>query len=100
MTEETRTLVVEREFPHSPEKLWRALTQPHLIAEWLMRNDFAPVVGPQFSLRMDPQPNWSGVIDCRVLVVELRDRYGRSCFDSRRQRGQWPACGRLTHRSR
>jgi uncharacterized protein YndB with AHSA1/START domain len=67
---ETRSVIVERELPHAPEKLWRALTQPHLIAEWLMQNDFAPVVGHRFSLRMDAQPNWNGVIDCQVLVVE------------------------------
>ena len=44
---ETRTVVVEREIPYAPEKIWRALTQPHLIEEWLMKNDFEPVVGPQ-----------------------------------------------------
>jgi uncharacterized protein YndB with AHSA1/START domain len=42
---ETRSVIVEREFPHPTERLWRALTQPHLIQEWLMKNDFAPVVG-------------------------------------------------------
>jgi uncharacterized protein YndB with AHSA1/START domain len=63
---ETRTVVVEREFPHSPEKLWRALTQPHLIEEWLMKNDFKPVVGHSFNLRGD----WGGVLDCEVLAVE------------------------------
>ena len=67
---ETLAVAVERELPHPPEKIWRALTQPHLIAEWLMQNDFAPVVGHHFTFRMDPQPNWNGVIDCRVLVVE------------------------------
>ncbi len=67
---ETLSVVVERELPYPPEKIWRALTQPHLIAEWLMKNDFKPAVGHQFSLRMDPQPNWNGVIDCQVLVVE------------------------------
>ena len=67
---ETRSVVIEREFPHPPEKLWRALTQPHLISEWLMQNDFAPVVGHRFNLRADPQPGWNGVIDCEVLVVE------------------------------
>ena len=66
----TLTVIVEREFPVPPDKLWRALTQPHLIEEWLMKNDFKPVVGHSFSLRMDPQPNWNGVIDCQVLVVE------------------------------
>jgi len=63
---ETRSAVVEREFPHPPEKLWRALTQPHLIEEWLMKNDFKPVVGHSFNLRGD----WGGVLDCKVLEVE------------------------------
>jgi uncharacterized protein YndB with AHSA1/START domain len=63
---ETRSVVVEREFPHPPEKLWRALTQSHLIAEWLMKNDFKPVVGHNFNLRGE----WGGVLDCEVLAVE------------------------------
>jgi uncharacterized protein YndB with AHSA1/START domain len=67
---ETRTVVVEREFAHPPEKIWRALTQPHLIEEWLMQNDFSPVVGHRFSFRREPQPNWNGIVDCQVLVVE------------------------------
>jgi uncharacterized protein YndB with AHSA1/START domain len=67
---ETLSVVVERELRYPPEKVWRALTQPHLIEEWLMKNDFKPVVGHHFNFRMDPQPNWNGVIDCQVLVVE------------------------------
>ncbi|MGX1743322.1 SRPBCC family protein [Bosea sp. NPDC055353] len=63
---ETRSVIVEREMPHPPEKLWRALTQPHLIAEWLMKNDFAPTVGHRFNLSGD----WGGVLDCEVLTVE------------------------------
>ena len=66
MNTETRSVVVEREMPHPPEKLWRALTQPHLIEEWLMKNDFAPQVGHRFNLRGE----WGGVLDCEVLVVE------------------------------
>jgi len=62
---ETRTVVVEREFAHPPEKLWRALTQPHLIAEWLMKNDFAPKVDHRFKLEAD----W-GVVDCQVQALE------------------------------
>ena len=49
----TRTVVVEREIPFAPEKIWRALTQPHLIAEWLMKNDFKPEKGHRFSLDAD-----------------------------------------------
>jgi len=63
---EARSVVVERDIPHPPEKLWRALTQPHLIEEWLMKNDFKPVVGHGFNLRGE----WGGVLDCKVLAVE------------------------------
>jgi uncharacterized protein YndB with AHSA1/START domain len=62
---ETLSIVVERDVPFPPEKIWRALTQPHLIEEWLMKNDFAPVVGHSFNFRAD----W-GSVDCRVLAVE------------------------------
>jgi uncharacterized protein YndB with AHSA1/START domain len=62
---ETRSVVVERELAFPPEKIWRALTQPHLIEEWLMKNDFKPIVDHSFSLRAD----W-GAVDCRVLAVE------------------------------
>ena len=66
----TRSVVMEREFPHPPEKVWRALTDSSVIEQWLMKNDFAPVAGRAFQLRMDPVPNWNGVIDCKVLTVE------------------------------
>ena len=66
----TRSVIVEKEFPHPPEKVWRALTESSLIEQWLMRNDFQPVPGHAFTLRMDPVPNWNGVIDCEVVAVE------------------------------
>jgi uncharacterized protein YndB with AHSA1/START domain len=62
---ELRSVVVERDIPHPPEKIWRALTQPHLMAEWLMKTDFAAVEGRGFSFTAD----W-GSVDCRVLSVE------------------------------
>jgi uncharacterized protein YndB with AHSA1/START domain len=68
--ESTRTLVIERVFPHPPEKLWRALTESPLIAQWLLKNDFEPVVGRKFQFRQEPVPNWDGAIDCKVLLVE------------------------------
>ena len=70
MTTTTRSLVIEREMPYPPEKIWRALTEGPLIKEWLMDNDFQPVVGHGFSFRSTPVPNWNGVIDSEVLVVE------------------------------
>ena len=69
-TAATRSLVIEKELPHPLEKVWRALTEGPLIKEWLMDNDFQPVVGRRFNFRSTPTPKWSGVIDCEVLVVE------------------------------
>ncbi|MDZ3830368.1 MAG: SRPBCC domain-containing protein [Sphingopyxis sp.] len=62
---EARRVVVEREFAHPPEKLWRALTQPHLVAEWLMAGDIAATPGHHFSFGAD----W-GHVDCEVITVE------------------------------
>jgi uncharacterized protein YndB with AHSA1/START domain len=66
----TRSVVVEKEFPYPPEKVWRALTESSLIEQWLMKNDFEPVAGRSFNLRLEPMPNWDGVIDCEVLAIE------------------------------
>jgi uncharacterized protein YndB with AHSA1/START domain len=63
---DVRTVTVERQLPFAPAKVWRALTQPHLMAEWLMQNDFVPTVGHRFQLRGE----WGGVLDCEVLVIE------------------------------
>lgn len=64
------SLVIEKELPHPPEKVWRALTQGPLIKEWLMDNDFQAVEGHEFTFRSTPMPGWNGVIDSKVLVVE------------------------------
>ncbi len=63
--EDTLAVVVEREIPFPAEKIWRALTQPHLIEEWLMKNAFKPVVGHRFDLSAD----W-GMVDCEVQSIE------------------------------
>ena len=62
---ETLSVVVEREIAHPPERIWRALTQPHLIEAWLMKNDFRLQVDHRFSLSAD----W-GAVRCKVLTVE------------------------------
>ena len=64
-TTKTRSVIVEREIAFPAEKIWRALTQPHLIQEWLMKSDFMPVVDHRFNFRGD----W-GAVDCQVLAVE------------------------------
>lgn len=63
--EEAQSVLVERALSHPPEKVWRALTQPHLMEAWLSHSDFSPVVGHGFQLRFD----W-GAVDGRVLEVD------------------------------
>jgi uncharacterized protein YndB with AHSA1/START domain len=65
------SLSLEFELPHSPAKVWRALTEPALLAEWLL-----PVVdlrlepGATFMFRTQPYPGWDGTVSCRVLEIE------------------------------
>ena len=61
----TDRVVVEREFACRPALLWRALTEPHLIREWLMEADAAPRPGGRFSLSAD----W-GEVACEVTTLE------------------------------
>lgn len=62
---DTKTVTVNSAMPYSIENVWRALTEAPLIEEWLMKNNFEPVVGHHFDLKAD----W-GVVDCEVLSVE------------------------------
>lgn len=61
-----RSIEIEREFAHPPERVWRALTQPHLIREWLMENDFVPAIGHRFSL----SGSWGGSVECEVTELD------------------------------
>ena len=70
----TKSIIVEYEFKHPPEKVWRALTEPKLIEAWLMPNDFRPIVGHRFTFRTTPAPGWDGICHCEVLVVEPHRR--------------------------
>jgi uncharacterized protein YndB with AHSA1/START domain len=70
-----RALAIHKEvtYPHSRAKVWRALTEPALIGEWLMKPEgFAPVVGTRFVLRAEgPQRGWRGFVECEVLAVSV-----------------------------
>jgi uncharacterized protein YndB with AHSA1/START domain len=74
----TRSVVIEKVFPHPPDRVWRALTEGTLIAQWLLNNNFEPVVGRKFQFRAEPVPQWNGVIDCEVLIVEPLQRLSYS----------------------
>jgi uncharacterized protein YndB with AHSA1/START domain len=73
MTEQiaaTRSIVIERMMPHPPEKIWRALTHARLIEQWLMKNDFEPRLGAQFTFQAKPMRDWNGIVRCEVAVFE------------------------------
>ena len=58
-------------FSHPPEAVWEYLTKSELMAQWLMKNDFQPVVGLDFQFRTGPIPSldFDGIFYCKVLAV-------------------------------
>ena len=72
MTEDLRAIHVDEYLAHPPARVWRALTDPDLLATWLMRNDFRPVVGHRFTFVTEPVPgtDFDGIVRCEVLAVE------------------------------
>jgi uncharacterized protein YndB with AHSA1/START domain len=70
---ETESISFEFDLPHPPEKVWRALTDPVLVAEWLLPVvDFKLERGAAFTLTAQPQPGWDGIVHCRFLEIEAR----------------------------
>jgi len=69
-TKATQSIVVEYDLPYPPEKVWRALTEPQLLAAWLMPNDIKAEVGHRFTFQAVPVPGWDGIVHCEVLVVD------------------------------
>ncbi len=67
--QETLTIEVEYRLAHPPEKVWRALTEPALLARWLMPNDIRPEVGHRFTFQAAPTPGWDGVVCCEVSLA-------------------------------
>jgi uncharacterized protein YndB with AHSA1/START domain len=71
VTSQTDAITFEFDLHHSPQKVWRALTDPELLAEWLL-----PVTGlklePEvaFSFKTQPYPGWDGTVNCRMLEIE------------------------------
>lgn len=71
---QTKSIAMEYDLPFPPAKVWRALTEPALLAKWLMSTDMQARVGQQFTFRMQPMPGWNGVVYCEVLEVEPEKR--------------------------
>ena len=65
----------EIRYPHPPERVWRALTDPAVLASWLMETEgFAAVPGTRFRFRTKPAPGFDGVVHCEVLEVDAPRR--------------------------
>jgi uncharacterized protein YndB with AHSA1/START domain len=70
---QTESISFEFDLHHLPEKVWRALTDPGLLAVWLL-----PVVelerelepGAAITLKTQPYPGWDGIVNCRVVEIE------------------------------
>jgi uncharacterized protein YndB with AHSA1/START domain len=68
---QTDTLSFELDLQHPPEKVWRALTDPKLLADWLMPVvDFKLEPGAAFMFKTQPYPGWDGTVSCQLLEIE------------------------------
>lgn len=67
--EQAGAIIADYHFPQTPALIWRALTDPALLARWLMPNDILPVVGHRFTFQAQPVPGWDGVVRCEVLAA-------------------------------
>jgi uncharacterized protein YndB with AHSA1/START domain len=70
----TASVVMQVDLPQPPETVWRALTDPELVAKWLMKTDLKPVVGAAFTFRIEASPAWDGVVQCEMLELEPHTR--------------------------
>jgi uncharacterized protein YndB with AHSA1/START domain len=71
---ETQSISMDYDLPYPPAKVWRALTEPELLAAWLMANDMRLAVGHSFTFKSQPMPWWDGIVHCEVLEIELHKR--------------------------
>ena len=76
---QTESISFEFDLDHQPQKVWRALTDPALLAEWLL-----PAVGLKlepgaaFQFEREPLPNWDGIVNCRFLEIEAQRKLSYS----------------------
>jgi uncharacterized protein YndB with AHSA1/START domain len=72
---QVETISFEVDLPHSPDKVWRALTDPELMAEWLLPvTGLKLEVGAAFMLKTQPYPGWDGTVSCKMLEIEAKKK--------------------------
>ena len=68
---QTDSISFEFDLAHAPEKVWRALTDPKLLTEWLLPVvDLQLAPGAEFTFRTQPYPGWDGTVSCRFVEIE------------------------------
>ncbi len=72
---QTESLSFDFDLPHSPTKVWRALTDPTLLSQWLLPVfDLSLEPGATFTFKTDPMPGWDGLVNCRMLEADAPHR--------------------------
>ena len=71
---ETQAIQQQYDLPYPPAKVWRALTDPKLLGQWLMSTDMRAEVGNSFTFRSEPTQWWDGIVHCEVLELEREKR--------------------------
>lgn len=71
---ELQSIRIERHLDHSVPKVWRALTEGDLLAQWLLPGDFRAEIGHRFTLHAPATPDWNGELVGEVLDVQPPDR--------------------------
>lgn len=89
MTEDLTVIQVDEFLPHSPGRVWQALTDPDVLSDWLMPSDFKAVVGHRFTFKGQPieATNFSGLIACEVLEVRPEERVSYTWVDANNPAG-------------
>lgn len=62
---DTDKVTLDRVYPQTPDKVWRALTSRRALERWLLPNDFQPRLGHRFTFRDKHRR-----IDCEVIALE------------------------------
>jgi uncharacterized protein YndB with AHSA1/START domain len=78
---QTDSISFEFDLPHPPEKVWRALTEPKLLAQWLLPvlgGKLELVSGAAFTFKTDPHPGWDGTVNCRLVEIEPQHKLSYS----------------------
>jgi len=74
---QTGSLAFELDLPHPPAKVWRALTDPALVGEWLLpATGLTLEPGTAFTLQAPPQPGWDGTVQCRLVAIDAERTFG------------------------